>query len=259
MNYVVKDTSLTAVADAIRTKSGGNGQLEFPSGFVSEIEGIEKGFSPEDIFSRKISGVINITSKSNNSINGMFQNCTLITGINAPETTDFYTNCFKNCTGLTVVNLPKATGSQCLFQGCTNLQTIVMPNAYDIWSSFASGCSKLEVFDNGRKTEATNGMRSTSAFSNCTSLKTIILRFITINPLSNINNFNNTPFASGKSGGTIYIPKVLYDHLGDGTSLDYQSATNWSTINGYGTITWAKIEDSIYETHYADGTLIPTS
>lgn len=49
------------------------------------------------------------------------------------------------------------------------------------------------------------------------------------------------------TGGTIYIPKVLYDHLGDGTSLDYKAATNWSTVDGYGAITWAKIEGSAYE------------
>ena len=62
------------------------------------------------------------------------------------------------------------------------------------------------------------------------------------------------PFASGGSGGTIYIHKALYDHLGDGTELDYKAATNWSTVDGYGTVTWAQIEGSYYETHYADGT-----
>lgn len=53
-------------------------------------------------------------------------------------------------------------------------------------------------------------------------------------------------------GVTIYIPKALYDHLGDGTTLDYQSATNWSSA----TRTYAPIEGSIYETQYADGTPI---
>ena len=77
--------------------------------------------------------------------------------------------------------------------------------------------------------------------------------------LYNLAAFTGTPFASGGTGGTIYIPKSLYDHLDDGTSSDYKAATNWSTIDGYGTITWAKIEGTYYETHYADGTLIPTS
>ena len=41
--YNVQGTSLTAVADAIRAKSGGSESLEFPDGFVSEIEGISGG------------------------------------------------------------------------------------------------------------------------------------------------------------------------------------------------------------------------
>ena len=96
-----------------------------------------------------------------------------------------------------------------------------------------------------------------SVFQNCTVLDTIIIRCDYVIPtLSNVNAFANTPFASGGSGGTIYIPKALYDHLGDGTALDYKAATNWSTVDGYGTITWAQIEGSQYEDYYADGTAV---
>ena len=45
MDYVVKDSSLTAVADAIRAKSGSSSQLIFPTGFVSEIGNISGGGS----------------------------------------------------------------------------------------------------------------------------------------------------------------------------------------------------------------------
>ena len=41
--YLVTSEDLTAVADAIREKSGGSESLEFPDGFVSEVEGIESG------------------------------------------------------------------------------------------------------------------------------------------------------------------------------------------------------------------------
>ena len=103
-----------------------------------------------------------------------------------------------------------------------------------------------------------------SEFSGAQPLRAPLLSIIVIRNSSRVPNlanaaaFNNSPFASGGAGGTIYIPKALYDHLGDGTSLDYKAATNWSTINSYGTITWAQIEGSQYETHYADGTVIPT-
>lgn len=42
-NYVVSDTSLTAVADAIRTKGDTAASLAFPSGFVSAINAIPTG------------------------------------------------------------------------------------------------------------------------------------------------------------------------------------------------------------------------
>lgn len=42
-SYVVSDTSLTAVADAIREKTGKSAQITFPTGFVSEIGDISGG------------------------------------------------------------------------------------------------------------------------------------------------------------------------------------------------------------------------
>ena len=41
--YVVHDTSLLAVAAAIRAKSGQSGALVFPGGFVQAVEGIAAG------------------------------------------------------------------------------------------------------------------------------------------------------------------------------------------------------------------------
>lgn len=42
-NYIASDTDLTAVANAIRAKSGGSTSLVFPGGFVSEIGSIQTG------------------------------------------------------------------------------------------------------------------------------------------------------------------------------------------------------------------------
>lgn len=123
------------------------------------------------------------------------------------------------------------------------------------WYNGCYNCKKLIKLDIG----GTFSIRSAQNCDGCTALKTIILRANSIAAMSNKSDLNNTPFASGGAGGTIYIPKALYDHLGDGSALDYKAATNWSTIDGYGTITWAKIEGSVYENAYADGTPIPTS
>lgn len=42
-NYIVTDTQLTNIANAIRTKGGTSAQLEFPSDFVSAIGNIDTG------------------------------------------------------------------------------------------------------------------------------------------------------------------------------------------------------------------------
>lgn len=84
----------------------------------------------------------------------------------------------------------------------------------------------------------------------------IILRNKNLVTLSNVNAFSSTKYQAGGSGGEIYIPKELYDHLGDGSELDYKAAENWSVIDGYSTITWRQIEGSEYEFSYADGTPI---
>lgn len=42
-NYIVSDTSLGSVADAIRTKGGTSAPLEYPQGFIDAIDAIETG------------------------------------------------------------------------------------------------------------------------------------------------------------------------------------------------------------------------
>ena len=46
-SYIVKDTELTSVANAIRTKGGTNASLTFPNGFVSAIGNISGGGSSD--------------------------------------------------------------------------------------------------------------------------------------------------------------------------------------------------------------------
>ena len=65
--------------------------------------------------------------------------------------------------------------------------------------------------------------------------------------LGNPDSMGSDAFKSGGTGGTIYIPKSLYDHLGDESEYDYKASTNWSAVDARGTITWAQIEGSEYE------------
>lgn len=129
---------------------------------------------------------------------------------------------------------------------------IAFPNATNINVGF-NQASKVQKLDLGSGVSTL----SSNVFNGANALDTLILRrSSSLVTLSNVSAFNNNHFKNGGTGGTIYIPKALYDHLGDNSSLDYKKATNWTTVNGYGTITWAKIEGSIYENAYADGTPI---
>lgn len=275
------DADLTSVANAIRSKGGTSAQLAFPADFVQAIEDIETGgggFTFDDYIEKRLTGTLLYLGTSNFSglsfvqqkfinINCpnvtriqetyIFSSCSYLLTIDMPELQQIANNSFDSCTALESVNAHNVTnagGSS--FRGCSSLLKICFPKVSGIWSHVFYGCASLSVAD----FLLTNGFTGPNNFANCSNLKTLIIReSAKVAALSNINNFDGTPFASGGSGGTIYIPKALYDHLGDGSSLDYKAATNWSTLNGYGTITWAQIEGSIYETQYGDGTPIPTT
>lgn len=296
MNYVVKDTSLTAVADAIRTKSGGNGQLEFPSGFVSEIEGIEKGYTLEDMLplDQNISGDLVYTGTrirpfafyKNTKITSFTGNN--VTTMSCVETPAVYT--FFECTNLETVILPKITDwdrTDYAFSGCTKLKTIdidflnitktasymfnnciaitkttyVLPKLVsNIWANTLTNNPNVIAFDiESSNTSGTAGL-NTNCFARDSNLNIIIIRSTNrIRTLQNINVFTGTPFASGGTGGTLYVPNNLI--------ASYQSATNWSRILGYANNQIKSIESTHTDpnaeidltTHYIDGTLIPTS
>ncbi|MBR6354256.1 MAG: leucine-rich repeat protein, partial [Paludibacteraceae bacterium] len=218
---------------------------------------VSGGVSLDDIANRAISGDIVLTVAPKAYAFYVCENLTSVTLIgNTNQCVG--TNAFQNCTGLTSV-FGRLGFSNHSFSGCTSLRTAVITNDASIYgngiNAFA-GCTALESVDiTHRLNEGLTSAFPASFFQNCTNLETLILRQAAIYTLGNINVFNGTPFAEGGTGGDIYIPKTLYDALGTGTN-DYEATTNWSTIDGYGTITWRAIEGSYYETHYADGTVI---
>ena len=134
------------------------------------------------------------------------------------------------------------------FIKCSNLEYIVMPSCNTVYTAGASTCTKLKGVDFGGSPSSSQGFIRTNAFGGCTALKTLILRGSTVWRLDYTTVFNNTPFASGKTGGTLYVPQDLIS--------SYETATNWDTILGYENNQILPIEDSIYETKYVNGDLI---
>ena len=216
------DSDLTSVANAIRTKGGTSASLAFPADFVSAIAAIPTGGT--DYLPDVCANILTVLDDSG------------ITRINR----DFS---FRQCTELTSVNLPNLTTVGSIgtaFYGCSKLTEVHLPNLGDSYPSNNSsstfyGCSKLTFADLGgwKRLGGTE-------FYGCTEFKTLVLRRTAgITELASTGAFNNCPFASGGSGGTLYVPQALL--------TQYTQASNWSTILGYANNQIKKIEGSIYE------------
>lgn len=100
-NYIVSDTELTGIADAIRAKTGSSSGLSFPSGFVSEIGelGTADHTVEDALLQRNISGTYSnkrVTSVADYA----FQNCTGLTKVELGNCSSIGTFAFNGCTGL---------------------------------------------------------------------------------------------------------------------------------------------------------------
>lgn len=117
-----------------------------------------------------------------------------------------------------------------------NLGTGIALNLNFGHSTAANACQQLELCDVGKaKSIAAN------TFANCYKLTTLILRRTgSVTTLANVSAFLNTPMRGYSSRtGTIYVPEALID--------TYKAASVWSTLYGYGYVTFSKIEGSAYE------------
>ena len=105
----VEDTSLTTVANAIRTKGGTTGALTFPDGFVNAVNGIKTGTnyllgvvdgSLTNITAEMIEGCTKIR-------NYMFYYYSSLTSVNIPSSvTNIGDHAFTSCSSLTSVVIP---------------------------------------------------------------------------------------------------------------------------------------------------------
>lgn len=142
---------------------------------------------------------------------------------------------FHSCTSLKKVSFPNVTSvKQFAFGNCTALVDVYIPAVLSIEPESFNACSSLEVLD-------LHNLQNIPALSLkvCSKLQTLVLRKESVCSLANVSAFNYTPFASGGTGGTVYVPSALI--------TQYQQATNWSTLYAGGTCSFAAIEGSEYE------------
>lgn len=165
-----------------------------------------------------------------------FCNCKALTEINLPNATVCQDRLADSCVALTTVYLPKMTyvGANA-FSGCTSLTNLLFESAEIAYTTCFSGCTNLESVEFGKSVDFIRQ----NTFKNCAKLKRLILRGERVSTYSYANIFDGTPFASGGTGGTVYVPQALIP--------EYEAATNWSTLVAAGTLTFAAIEGSEYE------------
>lgn len=213
------------------------------------------GISVDDFVNRLLTGDIVITPTVSNSNDRIFYNMTGITGctVQCAQGFAFGENAFSGCSNLLYLKCFPYSNYNGGFVSpgnfalnCTKLKHVVGLRKVTGGTAFHN-CNKLEAVDMFCR-QSGDGFNSNTTFNACASLTTLVIRGSVVANLSNINNFQNTPFESGKHGGTLYVPNSLIS--------DYQSASNWSTILGYTNNHIQAIEGSYYETHYVDGTVI---
>ena len=257
-DYIVSGEQLTAIANAIREKTGNTGSLTFPGGFTDGISGIETGGSVDALIDGSMTEInSNATAVKDNA----FYDHSTITSANFPKAKSIGRYAFFGCTALTSVNFPSITNlGDGPFYGCSNLRSISLPvYAKRLPGSFCRGCDKLSsvnlplasnvdsysfykcsnlvkvcfpkatqivqhAFEGCSKLTIadfpTVGISvQNNAFYNCSALSSLILRSSEMPSLENINALGRTPIASGT--GYIYVPAALVD--------TYKAATNWST------------------------------
>ena len=229
------------------------------------IDNLKSGYSITDVIEGNLGENIDLSGITSFTRRYLFENST-IKRIDAPDLTASASHAFYGAKNLEVINAPLLSSTnEYGFAGCSKLKTLIHPydmgfgqHAFDGCASLQifvtnntgaftetfKGCSSLEVIDYGKRFNATRQ----NAFNGCVKLKTFIIRAEKLVALQHINMFNNSPFASNGTGGTLYVPQDLIS--------SYQSATNWSVILGYANNQILPIEGSIYESQYADGTPI---
>ena len=267
------DTDLTAVANAIRTKGGTSASLTFPNGFVDAIDDIETGggtdylaqatnntltsYSSDAVTAVRASAFSGVTALQRISLPNAtminasaFANCTNLSSVEIPSVTNILPNAFNNCSALTSIDLKSVTLIGSSGFAFSALTVLCAPNA-KVRTQVSRNNIHLTTVDilAGAANDAGTTMGiSAYTFQSNTALTTLILRSTDFCKLDNISAFTDTPFASGGSGGTLYVSSALVSQ--------YTQATNWSTILGYTNNQILPIEGSIYETQYADGTPI---
>lgn len=221
-DYLIQDTTLTEIADAIRSKTGSTDAIAIKD-MASKINNMETFLDYENTYVTSISKCEYVELDKFKSVSfpnvteigssAFYSNSNLVVA-NFPSVTKIGNSAFLNCKNIIDINLPlaKTIGSAC-FRYCSSLIDISLPECEIIYDGAFMDCASLTSVD------LTNIVSiQTNAFSRCNNLNTLILRNEKFVGISIMNNLSNTPIAS--DAGCIYVPDSLVD--------SYKTDVNWS-------------------------------
>ena len=247
---------LTAVADAIRGKTGKSETLTLEQ-MATEITGIETGGGDtlsalwnrenESYSNDKVTRVPpyafyydakvkSVSFPSATSIEqSAFDMAENLSSVNIPKAKTIGNRAFASTKILTEANFPEVgTIGQRVFNSCRSLVNVNIPNATRLNQAAFCDCRELTTIDLPKVTYMEHYV-----FQACGKLEVIILRSETLCSLQGITVLQDTPFASGGTGGTVYVPSSLME--------SYKTATNWSALFTAGSCNFVAIEGSEYE------------
>ena len=169
----IEESSLTAIGNAIRAKTGDTALLGVPEGMVAAIEGIPTSDLADELINRTITKYESDITEINS---GTFCYCQQLTDVNCPNVTEIKDYSFYNCDKLENISFPNVvtTGSYS-FSYCRNLESISFPNVTSVGPYCFEYCTNLINVNLPSLTT----IRSSGLFMRCDKITSLILPNLT--------------------------------------------------------------------------------
>ena len=148
---LIKESTLTALADAVRAKTGTEADL-LPSEMSVAVDGIEPAGAYKEALNGMIDGSITeIESQAESIGEYAFYKCTALTTANFPVVTSIGNFAFGYCSSLTTVDFPAATSiGDYTFYNCTSLKALILRKSDAICTLLSSSAFTTTPIASGR-------------------------------------------------------------------------------------------------------------
>lgn len=210
--YLIKETTLSDIADSIRSKTGKLDPIQTDN-MAAEIQGLTSGGGSEQLDGLISDTLVELASNVTSIAEYGVHRRLALEAVDFPKLQTIGGNGLSYCENLKRIIVPILERlDNYAVQKCYSLESIVLPYIKYIGIYAFLSCTSLKKVDVGTVVETIQG-----AFSKCSMFDTLIVR--AINPPSlNSAAFGETPIESGS--GYIYVPSASLDA--------YKHATNWT-------------------------------